>query len=243
MRAMIFAAGLGTRLRPLTCSTPKALVPLMGKPLLEILIKKMIRQGFDRIIINVHHFAGQIVEFIEKNNRFGIEIAISDESERLLDTGGGLKKAAWFFDDQKPFLVHNVDILSGIDLAALYDHHLHGKDRLATLLVRHREGSRFLLFDQGLRLCGWENIRTGERILTRESKGPLQRLAFSGIQIIDPALFRNMRQTGAFSIIQTYLSLAPEKKIMGLVDDRHIWMDVGTPEKLRHAGKYLDQVM
>ncbi len=242
MKAMIFAAGLGTRLRPLTDSMPKALVPVGGRPLLEILIKKMIRQGFDEIIINVHHFAEQIIEFLDKRERFGIEIAISDERDMLLDTGGGLKKAGWFFDDNRPFLAHNADILSGVDLGTLYQSHLQGKERLATLLVRHREGNRFLLFDPGLRLCGWENIQTGEKIIGRETDRQLQRLAFSGIQIIDPRIFRYLDQTGPFSIIKTYLELAGKEWIAGQVDDQNAWIDVGTPEKLQQAAQYLDQV-
>ncbi len=242
MKAMIFAAGLGTRLRPLTDTVPKALAPVGGQPLLEILIKKMIRQGFDKIIVNVHHFGDQIIEFLEKRDRFGIEIAVSDERDMLLDTGGGLKKAGWFFDHDRPFLVHNVDILSGIDLGALYKSHIQHQGRLATLLVRHREGNRFFLFDPGLQLCGWENVQTGEKIIGREMYQPLQRLAFSGIQVIDPRIFRYMNQTGPFSIVKTYLELSGKEKITGYIDDNNAWIDAGTPVKLRQAARLLGEV-
>lgn len=242
MKAMIFAAGLGTRLRPLTDTMPKALAPVGGRPLLEILIKKMIRQGFDEIIINVHHFAEQIIQFLDKKKRFGIEIAVSDERDMLLDTGGGLRKAGWFFSDGRPFLVHNADILSGTDLGTLYQSHMQHQNRLATLLVRHREGNRFLLFDPDLQLCGWENIQTGEKIIGRETDQKLQRLAFSGIQIIDPRIFRHLNQTGSFSIIRTYLKLAGRELITGQIDDENVWIDVGTPEKLRQAAQYLGKV-
>lgn len=242
MKGMIFAAGLGTRLRPLTNTTPKALVQIGGKTLLEILIKKMIRQGFNQIIVNVHHFADQIIDLIDRNNQFGIEIAISDERDMLLDTGGGLRKAAWFFDDGLPFLVHNVDILSGTDLGKLYQSHIDSQCNMTTLLVRHRQGNRFLLFDSAHYLCGWENIQTGEKIIARKAGETLLRLAFSGIQIIDPAIFKQIHTSGAFSIIETYLKLAGKEKIIGHLDDHNVWIDVGTPEKLREGEKYLKEI-
>lgn len=242
MNAMIFAAGLGTRLRPLTNNTPKALVSINGQPLLELLIRKMIRQGFDRIIINVHHFADQIIDFIETNNRFGVEIAISEERSLLLNTGGGLKKAAWFFDDGKPFLVHNVDIISGSNLGELYMRHTEDANRLATLLVRHREGNRYFLFDSTLQLCGWENIQTGEKIICRNTDDVLQRLAFSGIQVIDPVIFKHIHDTGSFSIVKTYLDLAGSMKIAGYPEDGPVWIDVGTPEKLRQGEQYINDI-
>ena len=157
MKAMIFAAGLGTRLKPLTDHMPKALVPVAGKPMLEHVIEKLKATGFDEIVINVHHFAQQIIDFLKANNNFGIKIWISDETEELLDTGGGIKKTAHFFDE--PFLVHNADILSNVDLKALYDYHLtSGND--ATLLVSSRKTVRYLLFDDANRLCGWINKET-----------------------------------------------------------------------------------
>ena len=172
MRAFILAAGLGTRLKPLTNSVPKALVKINDKTLLEILIDKLILSGFNKIIINVHHFANQVIDFINQNN-FSAEIVISDESDKLLDTGGGLKKAAWFFDDGKPFLVHNVDILSNIDLKKMYNFHLQN-NTLAALAIRKRKSTRYLLFTDDNNLCGWMNEKTGEQIKT-ENDNCIQR--------------------------------------------------------------------
>ncbi|MBR5193864.1 MAG: NTP transferase domain-containing protein, partial [Bacteroidaceae bacterium] len=157
MKAMIFAAGLGTRLKPLTDHMPKALVPVAGKPMLEHVILKLIASGFDEIVINVHHFAEQIIEFLKEKNTFGIKIWISDETEELLDTGGGIKKASSLLNE--PFLVHNADILSNVDLKALYDFHI-ASENDATLLVSPRKTVRYLLFDQTTRLCGWINKDT-----------------------------------------------------------------------------------
>src|SRR5690606_32019928 len=154
MKAMIFAAGMGTRLKPLTDTIPKALVPVGGKPLLQHIIEKLKRFGFNEIIINIHHFGQQIIDFVQENNSFDIRIEFSDEREQLLDTGGGIKKAAWFFDDNKPFLVHNVDILSNIDLQELYHFHLKN-NTIATLLCSIRQTSRYLLFDTDNHLRGW----------------------------------------------------------------------------------------
>ena len=191
MKAMIFAAGLGTRLKPLTDHMPKALVPVAGKPMLEHVIGKLKAAGFNEIVINVHHFANQIIDFLKEKNNFGIQIWISDETEELLDTGGGIKKAAHFFDE--PFLVHNADILSNVDLRTLYEHHLtSGND--ATLLVSPRKTVRYLLFNDGNRLCGWVNKDT----LQTKPEGFVyqpevqKEYAFGGIHIISPTLFNYM---------------------------------------------------
>ena len=156
---MIFAAGLGTRLKPLTDHMPKALVPVAGKPMLEHVILKLIAAGFNEIVINVHHFANQIIEFLKEKENFGITIHISDETDCLLDTGGGIKKAASFFTDGEPFLVHNVDILSNTDLKSLYDYHINSNND-ATLLVSSRKTVRYLLFNAQQDLCGWINKDT-----------------------------------------------------------------------------------
>src|ERR1035437_430043 len=156
MKAMIFAAGLGTRLKPITDNLPKALVPITGKPLLEHTILKLKSAGFDEIIVNIHHFPDQIIDFLKVNNNFGIRIEVSDERDQLLDTGGGIRKAKQFFDNGEPFLVHNVDILSNVDLAELYNQHLR-TNSLATLVVSQRDTFRYLLFDNNLRLNGWIN--------------------------------------------------------------------------------------
>src|SRR6056297_57245 len=151
MKAMIFAAGIGSRLQPLTWEKPKALVEVGGKTMLEHTILHLKHYGIRSIVINVHHLAGQIRQFVEQNEGFGLDIALSDETEQLLDTGGGLKKASWFFKDEEPFIVHNVDVLSNLDLNQLYQYHLR-QHALATLAVRQRESSRYLLFDSGNRL-------------------------------------------------------------------------------------------
>ena len=161
MKAMIFAAGTGSRLKRLTAHTPKALIPIGGKPMLEHVILKLKSSGFDQIVINIHHLGNQIVDFLEANNNFGVRIEISDESDYLLDTGGGIKKATSLLCGNEPFLIHNVDILSNVDLKKLYDTHVQ-TNPLATLLVSQRNTSRYLLFNKENRLCGWRNHETGE---------------------------------------------------------------------------------
>lgn len=231
---MIFAAGLGTRLRPITNDRPKALAEIHGTPILEIVIRRLINHGFDEIIVNVHHFADKVIEFLKSKNNFGINLQISDELGQLLDTGGGLKKASWFFDDNEPFLVHNVDTLTDIDLLDYYNFHKNN-NALATLLVRHRPGSRFFLFDETKRLCGWENVITKEKILTSNFNSNLEQIAFSCLHIIDPKIFNLIDEEGCFSIIDVYLRLAKEHKVMGYVDDESYWLDIGTPEKLQRG--------
>jgi len=243
MKAMIFAAGLGTRLRPLTNHKPKALVEVNGTPLLEIVIQRLKQHGFTNIVVNVHYFAKQIIRFLEAKNNFDIQISISDETDLLLETGGGLLKAKPFFEgaDNEPFLVHNVDILSDIDLAALYQYHLQNNP-LATLVVRNRKTSRYLLFDEENQMCGWKNVKTGEVRMMRESALSLQpnALAFSGIHVISPSIFQYMpEQESAFSIIETYLQAAKTQKIMAYPSDGSNWLDVGKPESLAQAKKLL----
>jgi len=192
MKAMIFAAGLGTRLKPLTDSIPKALVLITGKPLLEHIILKLKNSGFDEIIVNVHHFPDQIINFLKEKNNFGIRIEVSDERELLLDTGGGIKKVESFFDDGKPFLVHNVDILSNIDLEVLYNNHSQ-TNPLATLVVSHRNTFRYLIFDDELKLKGWINEKTGEtKPIEFIYLEKYNKLAFSGIQVLSNEVFKLM---------------------------------------------------
>ena len=213
MKAMIFAAGLGTRLKPLTDTMPKAMVPVAGKPLLEHLILKMKDAGFDEIIINVHHFPEQIISFIKENDSFGIRIEISDETDKLLETGGGLRKARDFFGDQ-PFLVHNVDILSNIDFREFYKSHKTGS--LATLSVSDRNTARYLLFNDELRLSGWINKSTGAKRPEDLDIAGLQELAFSGIQIISPEIFDFIdNYPDKFSIIDLYLDSMKDEEIYG----------------------------
>jgi len=243
MKAMIFAAGLGTRLKPLTDSMPKAMVEIAGKPLLEHVILKLKAAGFDEIIVNVHHFAEQIISFLEEKNNFGIRIEISDERDMLLETGGGIKKAAAFFDDGKPFLVHNVDILSDIDLFKFYQHNVASK-AIATLLVSERSTSRYLLFDKDNNLHAWINEKTGEIkspypniVATDYSK-----YAFSGIHVISPEIFAYMdKWDGKFSIIDFYLSIADKANVDCYVAQGMKLIDVGKLDSLTEAENFIKQ--
>ncbi|MCK4689983.1 MAG: nucleotidyltransferase family protein [Candidatus Marinimicrobia bacterium] len=241
MKAMILAAGLGTRLRPLTNSKPKALIEINKIPLLEIVIKRLKLYDFNEIIINVHHFADQIIGFLKEKNNFSIDIRVSDETDLLLSTGGGLKKASWFFNDNKPFLVHNVDILSDINLKQFYRAHINS-EALATLAVRNRQSSRYLLFDNENNLCGWKNTKTNELKIAIQSKSDLIPLAFSGIHIINPSIFDLMPEQHVFSMIDVYLNLAANYSIKEFNHDSSMWIDIGTKESLIEANKILDQI-
>ena len=242
MKAMIFAAGLGTRLKPLTDHMPKALVPVAGKPMLEHVIMKLKSFGFDDIVINVHHFANQIIDFLKANGNFGITIHISDETDCLLDTGGGIKKASYYFDE--PFLVHNADILSNVDLTAMYEHHLNsGND--ATLLVSPRKTVRYLLFNKKNRLQGWINKDTLQTKPEGFKYQPDTQLeyAFGGIHIISPTLFNYMGDgwTGKFSIMDFYLQTCHEARLGGYVkEDLHL-IDIGKPDTLAKAEDFIRQ--
>lgn len=240
MKAMIFAAGLGTRLRPLTDDRPKALVRVEGITLLEIAIRRLISFGCREVVVNVHHFAEQIMEFLLQQHHFGITIHVSDERGRLLDTGGGLKQAASYLADA-PFLVHNVDILTNLNLAALYEQHL-ADDAIATLAVRRRSSSRYLLFDEQQLLCGWRNVRSGERRYCRPCETS-QDWAFSGIHVIDPAIFEWMPEPEAFSIIDLYLEIGDRYAIRAYPHDQDHWLDVGKPEALAKAAELLPEVL
>lgn len=241
MKAMIFAAGLGTRLKPLTDSMPKAMVPIAGKPLLEHVIRKLIAAGFDEIIINVHHFADQIIDFLKANDNFGVRIAISDETDALLETGGGIKKAHTFFDDGKPFLIHNVDILSDIDLKALYESHVNTA-ATATLVVSERNTSRYLLFDDSKLMRGWINKSTNDvkTPYPEFNASQYQELAFSGIHIMNPEIFELMYGfDGSFSIINFYLSVCDNVNIAGYVAENLNMVDVGKLDSLEVAERFV----
>lgn len=240
MKAMIFAAGLGTRLKPITDKLPKALIPIAGKPLLEHVILKLKAAGFDEIIVNVHHFPDQIIDFLKQNNDFGIRIEVSDERNQLLDTGGGIRKAAWFFDDGKPFLVHNVDILSNVDLKELYFQHLR-TNSLATLVVSKRDTFRYLLFDDNMRLTGWINEKTGETKPIHLRKTELyNKLAFSGIQVLSPQIFELMEnRESKFSVMDFYLSTAASQTINGFIPENYRMMDVGKLNVLDEAENFV----
>lgn len=236
MKAMILAAGLGTRLRPLTNDRPKAMVEIQGTPLLEIAIRRLIHFGCEDIIVNVHHFGDQIIQFLVEKNNFGINIAISDERAQLMNTGGGVKKAAHFFNDGAPFLLCNTDILSNIDLRKFYETHL-DRGGIATLALRRRTTSRYLIFDQSALLHGWTNVKTGELRLPRPGSTQFQMWAFSGLHVIDPCLLEKMPSQKAFSIIDTYLSACQEGEIYGYPHDEDAWLDVGKPEMLSQASE------
>jgi NDP-sugar pyrophosphorylase family protein len=234
MKVMILAAGLGRRLQPITNSKPKALVEVNGKPLLEILIKKLIGFGFDDIIINVHHFSDLIIDFVKSNHNFDTSITFSDETDLLLDTGGGLKKASPFFNDNKPFLLHNVDVLSNIDLLKFYQYHVQNNS-IATLACQERNSTRQFLTNSKNELCGWKNNKTGEVKICNETDIYLKPLSFCGIQIINPGLLKLITETGVFSIIDLYLRLSSHYPIKLLPFDDAIWIDVGSLENLKKA--------
>jgi len=237
MKAMVLAAGLGTRLRPLTNVRPKALVEIKGKNLLEITLARLRQFGVTDVIVNVHHFASVIVDYLAAHQNFGMNIAISREDELLLDTGGGLKKAAWFFQqDCEPFLLHNVDVISDIDLAKMVGFHREHA-ALATLAVHQRPSSRRLLFDEQGRLCGrrFEKEQGTQLVRKAESHEPL---AFCGIHVISPRLLPMITETGAFSIIETYLRLAAlNERILAFRVERAYWRDLGTIDSLEQAAE------
>lgn len=241
---MGLAAGLGTRLRPLTDNRPKALVEIAGRTLLEITLSRLRAFGIGEVIINVHHFSEMILEYLAKNNNFGLRIEISRE-DVLLDTGGGLKNASWFFLEKSdgheaPFILHNVDVLTNIDLRSLVD--FHDKNQaLVTLAVQARKTSRYLLFDQDIQLCGRRSGDSQKTEMVRPSKRP-EALAFSGIHVISPRLFSVMTEDGVFSIIDCYLRLAAQgEKILAFRSDEYYWRDLGRPENVGRAEEDLRQ--
>ena len=239
-QAMIFAAGLGTRLKPITDRMPKALVPVGGQPLLWHVIQKLRAAGFERIVINVHHFADQIIDYIEANQNFGLDIRISDERVTLLDTGGGIKHALPLFDPSMPILIHNVDILSNVDLAALYQATLQSQAD-ALLLVSQRQTKRYLLFADDDRLCGWTNIETGEvKGPPSTIHHPLKQLAFSGIHVLSPSTFSLFEQMpDRFSIIDFYLQYASHCFFKGKAQENLRLLDVGKLDSLEQAEEFL----
>ncbi len=232
---MIFAAGLGTRLKPLTQDKPKALVEISGKSLLERCINYLKSHGITEVVINVHHFSNQVIDFITQKENFGIDIHISDESNSLLDTGGGLLKAQKFLDGDEPILIINVDILTDLNLEPIHKHHLE-ESALATLVVRERSSSRYLLFNEENQLVGWTNTKTGEiKKCTDTFPSRYCKFAFSGIQIIQPQLLKKITETGKFSIIDLYLRLAKIEKIVAYLDSNSNWMDLGKYNELAKA--------
>jgi NDP-sugar pyrophosphorylase family protein len=245
MKAMILAAGLGTRLRPLTNDRPKALVEIAGRTLLEISLTRLRDFGIREVVVNVHHFADLVIAYLKANDNFGMRIDVSRE-DTLLDTGGGLKKAAWFFLEDsglsdQPFILHNVDVVSTIDLRRMVQFHTEHR-ALATMAVQDRETSRYLLFDEHFQLCGRRQAgRDGEAELVRTSQRT-EALAFSGIHVISPRLLDIMTEAGAFSIISAYLRLAAQgERILAFRADEYYWRDLGRPENVEQAERDLEQ--
>jgi len=237
MKAMILAAGLGTRLRPLTDERPKALVEVAGHTLLEITMTRLRQFGVSEVIINTHHFAGMMAEYLKKHGNFGMQVEISQE-DILLDTGGGLKKAAWFFqrgaEGTEPFILHNVDVISTIDLGSMVKAHK-ASGALATLAVQKRESSRYLIFDDKLELCGRRLVKEGKTEAVRPV-AQSREFAFTGIHVISRKMLGMITEDGVFSIVQSYLRLASQgEKIAGYPTDGDYWRDLGKPESLLQA--------
>ena len=240
MNAFIFAAGLGTRLKPLTDTMPKALVPVAGKPLLAHVVEKLKAAGCKKIVINIHHFGDMIVDYVKSQGNFGIDIVFSDEREMLLETGGAIKHAVQLLGDE-PFLIHNVDILSNVDIKALWEEHLNSGSA-ATLLVSKRSSSRALLFDAESNLTAWTNKTTGEVKTPYESVdiASLEELAFSGIHVFSPSLFKYFGEyPEKFSIIDFYLNTCKSEKIKAFTQEGLQLLDVGKLDSLEKAEEFV----
>lgn len=246
---MIFAAGLGTRLKPITDTLPKALVPIAGKTLLQWQIEKLKAAGIVDIVVNVHHFPDQIIQYLQNNDNFGCHIAVSDERDMLLETGGGLRKAVKLLNDyQSPILICNVDILSNIDIPTLLK--AYRKDEMGIVVVSKRNTQRYLLFDEDNRLRGWTNIATGEikgdEAIRREAK-VMEKLAFSGMQVLNPRIFETMDKIVAekgekFSLIDLYLSIAEKEVLRAFIPENYRMMDVGKINQLSEAEAFAQEL-
>ncbi|MEM7102279.1 MAG: nucleotidyltransferase family protein [Bacteroidota bacterium] len=234
MKAMLFAAGLGTRLYPHTADRPKALVEINGKTLLELAVNRLREHGAEQIVVNIHHFAAKMLSFLKEQNYFDGVVTVSDETGQVLETGGGLQKASKFFQGGAPFLVYNVDVVTDLSLSDLYETHLKS-GALATLAVRDRSTSRYLLFDETYQLCGWEHAKHEQFRMARIGEGNLSRRAFSGVHVISPELLGMMKHKGVFSIIETYLDLAANHQIKAFLHNDSVWMDIGKPDALAKA--------
>lgn len=255
---MIFAAGFGTRLKPLTDTCPKALVKVGDKPMLQHTIEHLIKHGFKEIIINIHYLGSQIRDFLKQYNNFNIHVQISDETDLILETGGGLLKAQHFFSDDKPFLVCNADVFTNINLTDFYNFHVQ-KDAVATLAVRNRKSSRVLLFNEENTLSGWQNFKNDEVKFPQvfgdstahyfEAQNNIfadaqydvikqaRAYAFSGYQIISPEIFNHQTRHGIFSMVEWYIDICAQQNIIAYEHDRDVWIDIGSPEQLRKANE------
>jgi N-acetyl-alpha-D-muramate 1-phosphate uridylyltransferase len=237
-KVMIFAAGLGKRLGNITNNIPKALVDINGKTALEIVVERCAAHGFNDIIINVHHFADMVEDEAARLNKKGYMITVSDERKLLLETGGGLFNARWFFDD-KPFLLYNVDIMTDLDLSSFYRFHIKNHS-LVTLAARSRGGDRFFLVDKKGQVHGWCNKVTGEQVLAVRTADELTEIAFSGVHVVAPEIFNYMNE-GVYSLTTLYLQLASDHKILTFRHDEGYWVDIGTPEDLEYLRKIFDK--
>lgn len=237
MKSIIFAAGIGSRLGELTGNKPKALVEISGITLLEAAIRKLKKYGIDEIIINVHHFADMIEEFLWKNRNFDIRIELSDEREQLLETGGGLMKASWFFDDNKPFLTYNVDVLTSLDITSLIVFHKES-DSLVSLACKKRNTERYFLTDKSNRLCGWENIKTGDRIDAIHSEGAVERVGYSCVTVMNPEIFDLIGEKGVFSLTPIFLRLTEKHPVMVYKHDQDYWTDIANQKRFDEANEY-----
>ena len=241
-QAMIFAAGLGTRLKPLTDTMPKALVRVGDEPLLFHVLHRLRAAGFERIVVNVHHFADQIEDYLAANHSFGLDIHISDERQMLLETGGGIRKALTFFDENSPILIHNVDILSNVDLRSLYDKAGEGD---ALLLVSHRQTQRYLLFGEDKKLRGWTNIATGEvrSPYTNLEPNDMNQLAFSGIHVISPSIYPALKaMPERFGIMDFYIDRCADFNFLAVPKSDLKLIDVGKLETLERAEDFLREL-
>ena len=248
MKAMIFCAGLGTRLKPITDTLPKALLPLGGKTLLQYQIEKLHNASITDIVVNVHHFPDQIINYLHKNRNFGCNIQISDERQLLLNTGGGLRKAATLLSGDEPILACNVDILSNIDIKRLIDSH-NSDTAIATLVVSERKTQRYLLFDKESRMTGWTNIATGEirpNTLQEETCKSSVRLAFSGMQVLSPDIFHLMSdfpENTPFSLIDLYVNLCDKENLKAYIPYNYSMMDVGKIDQLTEAELFAESLL
>lgn len=233
MKAMIFAAGLGTRLKPFTDHSPKALAEVNGRSLLEHNIRYLQRYGIYDVIINVHHFASMVIDKLNDNDGFGSNVSVSDEQDALLETGGGLLKALDFFEGEADYVVMNVDILTSLDLGKMIDHH-QKHNGMATLAVMKRESSRQLLFNDDMTLCGWVNNGTGEERISRTDQ-PTSKFSFSGVQVVSGNLMKNIPFSGKFSMIDVYLHQAKSHIIKGFDHTGNLFIDVGKPGSIEQA--------
>ena len=232
MQALLLCAGLGTRLKHLTENTPKALVEVSGKPLIAWNLEKLKKAGFTKVVVNVHHFAQQIKDYLRTHDNFDLDIRISDETEQLLDTGGAIKQATSFIDTSEPLLVHNVDILTDLDLGEMIAAHRFSK-RVATLAVRTRKTSRYLMFEEeAMQLTGWTNISTGETKLSRITTLMVANYGFSGVHIVNASLFDFFPEEDVFSIIDVYLKAASTSDVYAFPHEEDAWFDVGKPESI-----------